>query len=305
MSNQSVRDATNMKGNNRTPVTIIGLGPMGQALAGSFLHQGHPTTVWNRTAGKADDLVAKGAVQAETVTDAVEASRLVIICVLDYDVVHTILDPVSDTLKGRTLVNLTNGSPEGAREMATWSAERGVDYLDGAIMTPTTTIGTPSAVVLYSGSATVYETYQPTLASTGGSATHLGTDPGRAAAYDLALLDLFWTSMSGYIHALTLARTENIKAKDLAPFAKGIVDILPDIMDEFAHQVDSGHYPGDKSNLISAAAGMEHIIQTAQAHGIDTSVLNAAKAVAQRAIDTGHGTDDFSYLTEVFQKPSP
>ncbi|WP_440081483.1 NAD(P)-binding domain-containing protein [Streptosporangium sp. LJ11] len=102
-----------------TPVTVLGLGPMGRALAGAFLANGHPTTVWNRTAARAEDLVARGAIRADTVADA---------------------------LKGRTLVNLTADTPERARLMAAWAAELGVDYLDGAIMTPTPTIGGPAAL---------------------------------------------------------------------------------------------------------------------------------------------------------------
>ncbi|WP_246106264.1 NAD(P)-binding domain-containing protein [Pseudonocardia kunmingensis] len=34
------------------------------------------TTVWNRSAGKAAELVAQGAVEAATVADAVRASRV-------------------------------------------------------------------------------------------------------------------------------------------------------------------------------------------------------------------------------------
>ena len=33
----------------RPPVTVIGLGPMGQAMARALLAGGHPVTVWNRT----------------------------------------------------------------------------------------------------------------------------------------------------------------------------------------------------------------------------------------------------------------
>lgn len=226
---------------DRSPVTIIGLGPMGQALAGSFLKNGHPTTVWNRSIGKADALVVQGASLAATVADAIAASPLVIVCVLDYNAVHAILDPVGDVLKGRTLVNLTADSPKRAREMAGWAAGHGIDYLDGAIMTPTPTIGQPTAVVLYSGATDVYEKHRPTLASLGGTATHLGTDPGRAAAFDVALLDIYWTFVSGYVHALTLARAENISAKELAVYAQGITGILPGIMTDFARQVDEGH----------------------------------------------------------------
>ena len=56
------------------PVTVIGLGLMGQALAGAFLADGHPTTVWNRSAAKAEQLVARGATLAASARNAVAAS---------------------------------------------------------------------------------------------------------------------------------------------------------------------------------------------------------------------------------------
>lgn len=119
------------------PVTILGLGPMGRALAGAFLKAGHPTTVWNRSAGKADSLVSQGACLAGTAAEAAQASPLVIVCVLDYDAVHAIIRPLGDALKGRTLVNLTADAPFRARQTADWAAGREIHYLDGAIMTPT------------------------------------------------------------------------------------------------------------------------------------------------------------------------
>lgn len=41
-------------------VAVLGLGAMGRALAGALLAAGRPVTVWNRSAGKADELVARG-----------------------------------------------------------------------------------------------------------------------------------------------------------------------------------------------------------------------------------------------------
>jgi 3-hydroxyisobutyrate dehydrogenase-like beta-hydroxyacid dehydrogenase len=282
---------------NPIPVTILGLGPMGQALAGAFLTGGHPTTVWNRTAGKADELAARGATVAASVAEAAAASPLVIVCVLDYDAVHAIVEPAADLLKGRTLVNLTADSPERARTTAAWAVDHGIDYLDGAIMTPTTTIGGPGAVVLYSGPRDPYDEHLAALGAIGGTATHLGTDPGRAASHDVALLDLFWTAMSGVVHAFALARAENIAATELAPYARGIGQLLPDFITALAQQIDNGVYPGDGSNITSAAAGMDHIIHAADSHGIDADVLRAGRAIAQRAIDAGHGNDGFARLT--------
>ena len=57
------------------PVTVIGLGPMGRAMAAAFLAAGQPTTVWNRTAGKADELLARGATCFEVNGDHVNADR--------------------------------------------------------------------------------------------------------------------------------------------------------------------------------------------------------------------------------------
>ena len=82
-----------------TPVTVIGLGLMGQALAGAFLRAGHPTTVWNRTAAKAEQLVGEGAKLAGSVGDAVAASPLVVVCVSDYTAVRELFEPLGEVDK--------------------------------------------------------------------------------------------------------------------------------------------------------------------------------------------------------------
>ena len=84
---------------SQQPVTVLGLGLMGRALAEAFLRAGHPTTVWNRTPGQADQLVARGAVRAGTPREAVEASRLVVVCVSTYDVARDLLAPLGDFRK--------------------------------------------------------------------------------------------------------------------------------------------------------------------------------------------------------------
>jgi 3-hydroxyisobutyrate dehydrogenase-like beta-hydroxyacid dehydrogenase len=283
---------------DKSPVTVLGLGPMGSALARAFLDHGHPTTVWNRTAARADPLVARGARRAATVADA--AGPLVVVSLIDYAATDAVLEPALTDLKHSTVVNLTADTPQRARAMATAMAAHGIDYLDGSIMTPVETIGGAEALVLYSGPAGTYQRHRDTLTSIGGTGTYLGVDPGRAAAFDVSLLDLFWTTMSGYVHALALARSQGITGPDLAPYARGIVGLMPGIIDEFAGHADRREYPGEDATLASAAAGMDHVIQASEAAGLDTGALTAARAVAQRAIDDGHGAGGFSRLIETF-----
>lgn len=282
-------------------VTVLGLGPMGRALAGAFLDAGLRTTIWNRTPGRDHGLKERGAISAASAAEAVAASPLTVVCVVNYDAADTFLrtEPVTDALKGRTVVNFSSDSPDRARRAADWAAEHGIRYLDGAIMTPITTIGTPHAVFLHSGPEDLYAEHRPALDALGGTHTHLGADPGRAAAHDIALLDIFWTATAGYVHALALARAEGITARELAPFAQGIGAILPPLFAEWADDIDEGTYSGEGNPLTSSVSSMAHIVHTAEAHGIDSAVLRAAEGQARRAVGLGHGTDGITRLTEL------
>ncbi|MFF8938561.1 NAD(P)-dependent oxidoreductase [Streptomyces paradoxus] len=282
-------------------VTVLGLGPMGRALAGAFVDAGLRTTVWNRTPGRDRELLDRGAAGAASAAEAVAASEVTVVCVVDYDAADAVLrqDEVAAALKGRTVVNLTADTPARARDTAAWAAGHGVRYLDGAIMTPTTTIGTPDAVFLHSGPEDLYEEVAAVRQALGGTHTHLGADPGRAAAYDIALLDIFWTAMAGYAHALAVARAEGVTATELAPFAQGIGAILPPLFAETAADTDAGTYSGDGNPLTSAASSMSHIVHVSESHGIDAGVMRAAEGMARRTIGLGHGQDGFIRITEV------
>ncbi|GHB35846.1 6-phosphogluconate dehydrogenase [Streptomyces viridiviolaceus] len=282
-------------------VTVLGLGPMGRALAQAFLAAGLRTTVWNRTPGRDADLVARGAIPASSAEEAVAAGPLTVVCVVNYDASDAVLrqDAVATALKGRTVVNLSADTPERARDTAEWAARHGIRYLDGAIMTPTPTIGTADAVFLHSGPEELYRQHRPVLDTLGGTHTHLGEEIGRAAAYDIALLDIFWTAMAGYVHALAVARAEGVTAGELAPFAQGIATILPPLFTEFAAETDAGTHSGEGNPITSAASTMAHVVHASEAHGIDASLMRVIEGQARRVIALGHGSDGFTRIAEV------
>ncbi|MDC0770240.1 NAD(P)-dependent oxidoreductase [Streptomyces sp. HD] len=286
---------------HESAVTVLGLGPMGRALAGAFLDAGLRVTVWNRTPGRDGELLDRGATSAASPAEAVAASALTVVCVVNYDAADAVLrqDAVTDALKGRTVVNLTADTPARARDTAEWAAAHGVRYLDGAIMTPTTTIGTADGVFIHSGPEELYREHRPVLDALGGTHTHLGEDIGRAAAYDIALLDIFWTAMAGYAHAVAVAQAEGITARELAPFAQGISAILPALFEEFAGDVDDRTYSGELNPITSAVSTMAHIVEASESHGIEANVIRAAEGLARRVVALGHGTDGYMRVVEL------
>ena len=72
-------------------VGVIGLGTMGSAMAGHLVRAGHPTTVWNRTPGRAAELVALGATEAADPAAVGRAADVVVISVSDTPDVEAVL----------------------------------------------------------------------------------------------------------------------------------------------------------------------------------------------------------------------
>src|SRR5215469_1313983 len=104
-------------------ITVIGLGPMGSALARALLQANHRVTVWNRTAAKMEPLLAIGANGGTSVAAAVRASPLVMICVGNYGIAKGLIgaNEVSSHLSGRTLIQLSTGTPQEARDSEAWA----------------------------------------------------------------------------------------------------------------------------------------------------------------------------------------
>jgi len=283
-------------------VTVIGLGSMGSALASALLDRGHPTTVWNRSADKARPLADRGAHPAPTPREAITASPLVLACVLDYEVLYSVLEPVAETLAGKVLVNLTSGSPEQAQEMAGWVRSHGAGYLDGAIMTTPPGVGSSGMMFLYSGSPTVFETHRPTLAALG-DPLHLSDDPGMASLYDAALLGLMWSTMTGWLHGTALVGAEKTPATAFTPIAIRWLTAVAGFLTTYAPQVDAGRYPGDDATIDVQIAAIEHLLHAAESRGVDNALPELLKSTMERAKAAGHGSHSFAGVVEVLRKP--
>lgn len=279
-----------------TSISIIGLGLMGTALAETLITAGHTVTVWNRTDSKANALVAKGAARAGSVAEAVRASPLVIVCVLDYDAAHAALE--SADLTGKALVNLTSGRPAEARRTAEWARERGADYLDGGIMAVPQMIGNPGALILYSGSKSVFDTYEEALKALA-DARFVGADAGLAPLLDLAMLTGMYGQIAGSLQAIALVRSEGIAAGEfttslLLPWLRAMGDLLP----RWAEEIDKKNYETDVSNLNVNKVGLASLSLATREQGVETNLLAPLQHIVDRRVADGHGSHGLPSLIE-------
>ncbi|MFJ7998666.1 NAD(P)-dependent oxidoreductase [Streptomyces sp. NPDC096310] len=281
-------------------LTLLGLGAMGAAFARAWLAAGYSLTVWNRTPGRAEALIAAGARPAASAAEAVAASPLVVTCLLDDASVGGAL---ADTdLVGKDLVDLTTGTLSQARARAAWAEARGARFLSGGIMAVPPMIGVPEAggYVLYSGSQDLFETHRTTLAAPAGT-RFVGGNPGHAALQDVALLSGMYGMIAGAAHAFALVRGEkDISPAEFAPLLAGWVGAMSAVIPQIGQQLESGDYEsGVTSSLAMQVAGAQTFLATAQDQNVSPELLTPVFDLMRRRAETGGGREGFAGMVDL------
>ncbi|MGW2018240.1 NAD(P)-dependent oxidoreductase [Streptomyces sp. NPDC001927] len=291
-----------MPTHSRTPVTVLGLGSMGRALAEAFLDSGHPTTVWNRTPAKAAPLVAQGAVYVAGIAEAVAASPLVVVCLTTYEDTLAALEPAGHVLDGRALVTLNSGSPAGARRMNAWAVERGALHLDGAVKDVPSAVGGETTLLYYSGDGGVFDEFEAALRVLGGDTVFLGDDPDLAALYEMAVGGTLLPALVGFFQGAAALRARGLDAASMVRFSVKWFEMIGSVLPVFAEEIDRGEYaePGSSVNLfLAGAAGDEEFAREA---GLDVAWHKPYQELLARAAEAGHGEHSVSSLVEVLRK---
>lgn len=286
------------------PVTVIGLGPMGQAMVRALLAQGHPVTVWNRTPSRAADVVAAGARLADSPADAVAASDLVVLSLTDYQAMHDILGPATAALAGRTVVNLSSDSPDRTREGAAWATGHGARFLTGGVMVPAPMVGTEAAYVYYSGPEELLEAHRDALATIG-APRYLGEDPGLAQLMYQANLDVFLTALAALMHATALLESAGVRPTaalpELLETLAGTGAIL-EAGENPGAQLEAGEHPGHLSTVTMMGATADHVVAASEAAGVDTGLPAAVQAYYTWAREHGYGGDNWTRIIDAMRK---
>ena len=277
--------------------SLLGLGAMGHALASTALDAGKTVTVWNRTPGRADRLVERGASEAVTVGEAVGAGGPVFVCLFDFASVHQTLDPLVERLSGRTVVNLTTTTPDEARELAGWAGRHGIAYLDGAIMATPPMIGGPGSHILYSGSQAVFDEHRPTL-DIWATSTYDGEDAGLASLFDLAILAGMYPLFAGFLHGAAMVQSAGITAAEFAKRAAPFLSAMTASFPATAITVDGRTYETPLQTLDWTRTALGTIARASRELNVDAVPIDMVAALVRREIDAGHGGEDFNRIIE-------
>lgn len=150
-------------------VGLIGLGLMGKPMGLNLLKAGFSLTVWNRTASRAESLVAAGAKLADSPKEVAAASEVLLTIVSDPPALEEVLwggsgeGALAALPPGSLYIDSSTVSPALARKIATACSERQVDFLDAPVTGGTWGAEKGELVFMVGGDAQVLKDAEPVI----------------------------------------------------------------------------------------------------------------------------------------------
>ncbi len=162
----------------KTRIGFIGTGVMGRSMCGHLITKGYQTTVYNRTPERAGELLAAGAVWADTPKALAERSDVVLAIVgFPKDVREVFLGAqgaLAGSKPGTILVDMTTSEPALAREIAEAASAKGVHALDAPVSGGDVGARNAALSIMVGGEATVFESVKPLFECMGKTIIHQG-----------------------------------------------------------------------------------------------------------------------------------
>jgi 3-hydroxyisobutyrate dehydrogenase-like beta-hydroxyacid dehydrogenase len=286
----------------RERVAVMGLGNMGSALAHAMLDAGQEVIVWNRTAAKAEPLMAAGAAAAGSAAEAAAAAQVVIVCVTDHRASLALLqsDAVARALHGKLLVQLSTVTAEESRDLGGWAEAHGIAYLDGSILGYPEHIRREGCTIAYSGPKSDFETNKEVLAALGGNPQHVGDAVGRAVVFDKTIFAYHYGSMLAFLHGAALCHAAGFPVET---YVREIATHGPAAKIRFGERIAKRCYDDPSSALEIDAAAYDHVVRLSEEFGIDRDLAGTVARYFDRGIAAGRGEQETAALFEVLLKP--
>jgi 3-hydroxyisobutyrate dehydrogenase-like beta-hydroxyacid dehydrogenase len=274
-------------------VAFCGLGRMGRLMAARLPAAGHELTVWNRTPGRADALVALGAREAATVADAVIDVDAVVLMLYGPESVARVLAEATTTAKPGTLVvNCTTVGPGAARDFGYMVTEAGLRYVDAPVVGTVGPARDGMLRILVGASDVDAEAARELLSCFGGPdrIIRVGSVGAGNALKTVMNLSL-GVAMAGAGEALRLGTEVGLDRQVLLRELGG--GPLGYMINYKRPMLDSGEFTPAAFTLDALVKDIRLAVTSTEGHlPLAEAVLRIADAATRR----GHGNDDFSSL---------
>jgi len=224
-------------------IGFIGLGLMGRPMALNLLKAGHSVTVWNRTASRAEELVAAGATLAASPREVAAASEVLLTIVSDPPALEEVLwghegeddGALAGLRPGALYIDSSTVSPSLARRVSAACAARNARFLDAPVTGGDWGAREGNLVFMVGGDPEALREAEPVLGVLGKRWFHLGPN-GAGQTVKLAMNALLALQVDAMAEALALVTRSGLRGEQLIEVMQssmarsGVLDIKSPLM---------------------------------------------------------------------------
>ena len=280
-------------------VAVLGTGVMGTGMTRSLRRAGQPVRVWNRTAARAEPLVADGASVAGSPAEAVRGAEVVLVALFDTAAVLEVLAAAADGAEpGAVWLQTSTIGPDGTERVAALAAEHGLRLVDAPVLGTKGPAEQGKLVALLSGDPAAKAAAGPVLEAISARSVDAGERLGAASALKLVCNSWIATQNAAIGQAIALAEGLGLDPELFLEATRGgAADSA--YLHAKAELIRKDDYPPSFA-LDGALKDVELILAAARRVGVADDVLAALRTVYRQASDAGCGAADMSAVYTAF-----
>ena len=283
-------------------IGVVGLGTMGAAMAANLRRAGFEVTAWNRTPGRAGDLVALGATEAASPAEAAKASDIVVICVSDTPDVEAVLlgpDGVAEGLAaGGLVIDCSTISPAATTKFATALRERGIGFVDAPVSGGSEGAKNATLTIFVGGEPADVERARPVLEAMGRTITHFGP-AGSGQAVKAVNQVVIAGAYLGVAEGIVLALKAGLDAQAVAAALGGGAARSWVLENRSGRMIDNEYPLGFRTSL--HLKDLAIALDLARSLGATLPVAGLAAQLESGLVARGKGDEDMSNLARAIR----
>lgn len=284
---------------------VVGLGLMGEPIARRLLQAGHELTVWNRTPGRADDLVAKGAREESTLEDVWETASVVITMVLDDNALRAVTLGEGGLLRSsgpnRTLIDMSTVSVTCSSQVAAAADEVGTEFLRAPVSGNPSVVEGGNLTIMVSGDQKRFDTVSALLADIGPHVYHVG-EKDEARVLKLALNLMVAGTAQLMAEALVLGEANGLDRATMLEVMGGSAIGSPFVKYKTDALVADNYVSTFRTQAMLKDLGLA--LDAGNAVGASLPVTALVRQFLQECISAGMADADFMVLFPRLQRDS-
>jgi len=212
-----------------TAIGFVGLGNMGLPMAHNLLKAGYPLHVFNRTAARAEGLLAQGATWAPSPRAVAQRVGIVISMLADDEALESVAlgeqGILAGLAKGGIHVDMSTVSPDTSKRLARLYREQGVHFIAAPVFGRPEAAAAAKLWICPAGPAEVIERCRPLFDAMGQGVIVVGAEPHLANALKLVGNFFVVSAIETLSEAFTLAEKAGLKRETILDVIKALLPV--------------------------------------------------------------------------------